>query len=251
MKMTVFARILLHMLLLMPVATSYAQPETPDGMVFVQGGCFEMGSDTGEPDEKPVHKVCLDDFYLDKYEVTQGAFEKDTGKNTSYFKGCSDCPVGQVDWYEASAYCGKAGKRLPTEAEWEYAARSGGTREEYPGTSDESRLGDYAWFGRNSGSKTHPVGQKKPNGLELYDMGGNVWEWVADWYGATYYGQSPEQNPNGPSSGGKRVVRGGSWFNNGNYLRTANRGYDTPNSRLFLTGFRCAQSAAPKGPGQE
>ncbi len=200
-----------------------------------------MGSNTGEPDERPEHRVCLDDFYLDIYEVTQDDFERVTGKNTSYFKGCPGCPVEQVDWNEASAYCGKAGKRLPTEAEWEYAARAGGKTEKYSGTSDEQRLGDYAWFGNNSDSKTNIVGQKKPNGLDLFDMSGNVWEWVADWYDANYYQHSPEQNPGGPSKGAKRVLRGGSWFNNANYLRTANRGYDNPDSRIFLVGFRCAR----------
>lgn len=242
MKLTTFAIISLLAFLVPLPPTSSAQPAAPEGMVFIEGGCFEMGSNTGEPDEKPVHKVCLEDFYIDQYEVTQAAFEKETGKNTSYFKGCSDCPVEQVDWKEAGSFCGKMGKRLPTEAEWEYAARSGGKKEKYAGINDELDIDDYAWFGHNSGSKTHPVGQKKPNALELYDIGGNVWEWVADWYGASYYSESPEQNPNGPTSGDKRVLRGGSWFNNSDYLRASNRGYDTPDSRVFLTGFRCAQS---------
>ena len=130
--------------------------------------------------------------------------------------------------------------RLPTEAEWEYAARSGGKSEKYAGTSNESELGDYAWYDKNSGSKTHPVGTKQPNGLGIYDMSGNVWEWVNDWYGydSDYYKNSPKNNPTGPSSGLNRVIRGGSWYNNASYSEATLPGGSVPTLRNSDKGFR-------------
>ena len=116
--------------------------------------------------------------------------------------------------------------RLPTEAEWEYAAKSGGKNEKYSGTNSELELGDYAWYSSNSESKTHPVGQKAANGLGLYDMSGNVWQWVQDWYDGSYYKNSPKDNPTGPSSGKEKVLRGGSWYNVTSYswnLEATNR----------------------------
>ncbi len=198
-------------------------------MVFVKGGCYQMG-DTfgdGDSDEKPVHEVCVDDFYIGKYEVTQGQWKAIMGNNPSYFKDCGDnCPVEDVSWNDIQDFINKLNQkitpsiplnkgglrgmyRLPTEAEWEYAARSGGKSEKWAGTSNESELGDYAWYDKNSESKTHPVGQKKPNGIGLYDMSGNVWEWVNDWYDEDYYKNSPQNNPKGPNSGSLRVNRGG------------------------------------------
>lgn len=128
--------------------------------------------------------------------------------------------------------------RLPTEAEWEYAARSGGKNEKYAGTSNESELGDYAWYSINSGSKTHPVGQKKPNGLGIYDMSGNVWEWVNDWYDSDYYKNSPKNNPTGPSSGQYRVLRGGSWFTGARTTEAPDRSRYGPSIRDNGFGFR-------------
>ncbi|MBI5205372.1 MAG: SUMF1/EgtB/PvdO family nonheme iron enzyme [Nitrospirae bacterium] len=188
-------------------------------MVYVKGGCYQMGESYN------AHEVCLDDFYIGKYEVTQGQWKAIMGNNPSYFKDCGDnCPVEQVSWSDAQDFIrkfnNKSGKnyRLPTEAEWEYSARSGGKNEKYSGTSNESELADYAWYYKNSGNKTHPVGQKKPNGLGLYDMSGNVWEWVNDWYDSDYFKNSPKNNPTGPSSGKDRVLRGGSWFGDTGYL---------------------------------
>ncbi len=185
--------------------------------VFVKGGCYPMG-DTfgdGEGDEKPVHEVCVDDFYIGKYEVTQAQWRQIMGSNPSHFSGCGDnCPVEQVSWNETQDFIRKlnsqSGKRyrLPTEAEWEYAARSGGKSEKYAGGADVDAV---AWYNSNSGSKTHPVGQKRPNGLGLHDMSGNVWEWCQDWYGSDYYRNSGRDIPGGPSSGSGRVGRGGSW----------------------------------------
>ncbi len=226
---------------------SFADSATGIQMVFVQGGCFQMG-DTfgdGDSDEKPVHQVCVDSFYIGKYEVTQGQWQKIMGNNPSRFSNCGDnCPVEQVSWNDIQGFFRKlnasSGKnyRLPTEAEWEYAARSGGKKEKYAGT--DGSLDDYAWYSSNSGSKTHPVGQKRPNGLGIYDMSGNVWEWCNDYYGENYYSQSPRNNPEGPSSGSYRVLRGGGWGNIAAYTRAAYRNRSFPGIRDYGLGFRLA-----------
>jgi len=164
--------------------------------VFVKGGCYQMGDTFGDgaPEEKPVHDVCVSDFYMGKHEVTQGQWKRIMGNNPSSFSGCGDnCPVEHVSWNDAQNFIrrlnSQSGKRyrLPTEAEWEYAARSGGKREKWAGSGNEASSGDYAWYSSNSGSKAHPAGQKLPNGLGLHDMSGNVWEWCNDWYDGTYY----------------------------------------------------------------
>ena len=218
-------------------------PKAPTNMVFVKGGCYDMGCGSWtsdcDGDEKPVHEVCVDDFYMDKYEVTQTEFQSVMGSNPSNFKG-SNNPVEQVTWNEANEYCGKVSKRLPTEAEWEYAARSGGKNEKYAGTS--SNLENYAWYDGNSGSKTHPVGQKKPNGLGIYDMTGNVWEWCSDWHGENYYSQSSRNNPKGPGSGSLRVLGGGSWDLNPGGVRASYRSRLNPGLRGDVDGFRCSRT---------
>lgn len=220
---------------------------SPEGMVFVKGGCFQMG-DTfgdGDSDEKPVHEVCVDDFYMAETEVTQKQWKDVMGDNPSMFKNCDDCPVEQVSWDDIQGYISKLNSktgnnyRLPTEAEWEYAARSGGKNEKYAGSSD---INSVAWYESNSGSKTHPVKQKSPNGLGLYDMSGNVWEWVQDWYDDNYYKNSPKDNPKGASSGRARVLRGGSWGNSPKYSRSALRSWDNPVNRLYNCGFRLART---------
>jgi formylglycine-generating enzyme required for sulfatase activity len=213
-------------------------------MVFVKGGCYQMG-DTfgeGETDEKPVHQVCVDDFYLGKYEVTQAQWLAVMGNNPSYFKECgANCPVEQVFWEDAQEFTRRlnelAGRnyRLPYEAEWEYAARSGGKSEKYAGGSNIDAV---AWYDKNSGYSTHPVGSKQPNGLGLYDMSGNVWEWCKDWYADKYYERSPQQNPRGPLSGSSRVVRGGGWDNDPAYVRAADRFGFSPGDRGAGLGFR-------------
>jgi formylglycine-generating enzyme required for sulfatase activity len=224
-----------------------AEPE----MVFVKGGCFEMGdiSGVGNDREKPVHEVCVDDFYLGKYEVTQREWVEVMKTNPSNHKLCDDCPVEQVSWLDIRKFITKlkekTGKkyRLPTEAEWEYAARSGGKKEIWSGTSDEVELEDYAWYKDNSLEGTHPVGQKEPNGLGIYDMSGNVWEWVWDRYDEEYYESSPKDNPKGSLSGNNRIVRGGSWYWDALSLRTTYR-YDIESSDSFKgLGFRIALSA--------
>jgi len=218
-------------------------------MVFVKGGCFQMGDTFGDGagDEKPVHEVCVGNFYMGKYEVTQGQWRQVMGSNPSLFSSCGDdCPVENVSWNNAQTFIEKlnhsSGKRyrLPTEAEWEYAARSGGKKEKWAGTSSESSLGEYAWYDANAGGKTHPVGQKKPNGLGLYDMTGNVWEWCSDWYGGKYYGESVRVDPEGPFSGSYRVFRGGSWNSGAAATRAAVRGRRDPDYRYYGLGFRLA-----------
>jgi len=221
-------------------------------MVFVKGGCYQMG-DTfgdGESHEKPVHEVCVNDFYIGKYEVIQGQWRTVMGSEPSHFFNCGDnCPVEDVSWNDVQKFISKlnqqSGKnyRLPTETEWEYAARSGGEREKWAGTSRELSLGDYAWYDANSGRRTHPVGQKQPNGLGLHDMSGNALEWCQDWYGEKYYNDSPRKNPEGPSSGSGRVVRGGSWDFGPAVVRAAFRAWFNPDTRNTDIGFRVALPA--------
>ena len=203
----------------------------------------------GQADEKPVHTVCVDDYYIGKYEVTQGQWQSVMGNNPSFFKNCGEkCPVEQVSWNDIQEFIkklnAKTGKkyRLPTEAEWEYAARSGGKKEKYAGTSSDVELGKYAWYSANSGGSAHPSGQKQPNSLGLYDMTGNVWEWCQDWYGEKYYSQSTRKNPSGPQSGTRRVLRGGAWLFEPAGIRAATRYGLTPASRSDLYGFRLSIS---------
>jgi formylglycine-generating enzyme required for sulfatase activity len=221
------------------VVSKPAMASKIDNMVYVEGGEFMMGSESGSSDEKPVHKVVVKSFYIDKYEVTQSEYEKVMGNNPSYFKNPS-APVEQVSWNDAVAYAQKIGKRLPTEAEWEYAARGGNKSKGYKYSGSNS-IGDVAWYDSNSSSKTRPVGTKEPNELGIYDMSGNVWEWCSDWYSDTYYSSSPLTNPTGPSSGTYRVLRGGSWVTDDIYCRVAFRVRSYPTYRLYSVGFRCVQ----------
>jgi formylglycine-generating enzyme required for sulfatase activity len=222
-------------------------------MISVKGGCYQMGDTFGDGVpmwEQPVHEVCIDDFSIGKYEVTQGQWKAVMGNNPSFFRACGDnCPVERVSWNDAQEFIRKmnemTGKRyrLPTEAEWEFAARSRGKHEKYAGTSDTRKLKDYAWFEDNSGNKTHPVGRKKPNGLGIYDMNGNVWEWVKDSgddYKVPYYKESPRMNPQGPENASHRIVRGGSWYNFSRGIRAAVRRDGLPDRRSGGIGFRLA-----------
>jgi formylglycine-generating enzyme required for sulfatase activity len=224
-------------------------------MIAIKGGTFQMGSNDGKSHEKPIHSVTVSDFAMGKTEVTQALWEAVMGNNPSRFKG-NNLPVENVSWIDCQEFVGKlnqlTGKkyRLPTEAEWEYAAGGGATnRTKWAGTNNESNLGEYAWYRANSGEKTHPVGTKKPNSLGLYDMSGNVWEWCSDWYGSDYYKSSPQNNPQGPSSGSYRVLRGGCWldspvYSNGSWqgsaysCRLAHRGFNHLNITSFNQGFR-------------
>jgi len=221
-------------------------------MVLIPAGEFIMGSDTGGSDEKPVHKVYLDAYYIDKYEVTFEQYDKfceATGRRKPRDSGWGrgNRPVINVSWNDAVAYAEYYGKRLPTEAEWEKACRAG-SNTKYCFGDAELELSDYAWYDKNSGNKTHPVGEKKPNAWGIYDMHGNVWEWCSDWYDDKYYSvvaeQSSAKNPKGPNSGSYRVLRGGSWDYFAVGCRSAFRGWDSPTVRYPIIGFRCALSGA-------
>ena len=219
--------------------------------VLVEPGTFEMGSPATEPgrdDDETLHRVTLSQpYYLGKYEVTQGQWAAVMGSNPSSFSNCGrNCPVEAVSWEDAQGFIeelnlreGVAVYRLPTEAEWEYAARRG-TQTAYHFGNAANRLGEYGWYDGNSGGRTHPVGQKRPNTWGLYDMHGNVLEWVADWYGD--YPRGSVTDPRGPSSGATRVHRGGSWGSNARYCRVANRGRNSPGNRYYYLGFRLART---------
>ena len=223
-------------------------------MVYVEGGTFQMGSNDGESDEKPVHSVTLDSYYIAECEVTQAQWQKIMGTtvyqqrdkaNSSWaMKGVGDNnPMYYVSWEEAKAFCAKlselTGKTytLPTEAQWEYAAR-GGKHNDSSQFSGHYMEDVVAWYKSNSGDTTHPVKQKRANKLGLYDMSGNVWEWCNDWYGSSYYSSSPQTNPTGPSSGSYRVIRGGGWINAASSCRVARRYDYTPSNRYSIVGFR-------------
>ncbi len=207
-------------------------------MAHINGGCFVMGSLEGEgdPDEHPQHKVCLDAYYIDRYEVTQEEYEKVMNKNPSVFAGCRNCPVEYVSWTDAKSYCEKVGKRLPTEAEWEYAARGGSDSRYYWGRGIDTGC---LWYFENSSSRSHPVGQKRPNGYGLYDMLGNVREWCSDMFSDNIYRMSAVYNPR-VLEGKYAVLRGGSWNDNASKVRTAARSSDVPKTHDSTNGFRCA-----------
>ena len=207
------------------------------GMVLVPEGLYTSGSNEYN-DERPRREIYLDTFYIDKFEVTQKEFKKIMKVNPSEFRGES-LPVDRVDWYQARDYCNKSGKRLPTEAEWEKSARSGSTAQYYWGDKPDN---SHAWHWDNSGRKTHPVGEKKPNKFGLYDIAGNVWEWVADWYDQSYYQNRSSSNPKSPFNGKHRVLRGGSFMDKAEGLRVTRRNWDLPSSKFKNFGFRCARN---------
>jgi formylglycine-generating enzyme required for sulfatase activity len=227
-------------------SSTFTSPTIGAEFVLIPAGTFTMGESSGD-----THKVKISKpFYMQTTKVTQGQWQTLMGSNPSHFKDCGEnCPVEQVSWNDIQDFIRKLNSmegtdkyRLPTEAEWEYAARSCGKQETYAGTSIESELGDYAWYSANSGRTTHPVGQKIPNGLGLYDMSGNVWEWVLDWYRAHQSFLVPlflsVTDPTGPSSGSQRVLRGGSWLNRAHECRAAFRRFYAPDIRSSNLGFR-------------
>lgn len=205
-------------------------------------------SGDGDPDEVPAHQVCVDDFYMGMYEVTQRQWFQVMGTRPSSFRNCDDCPVENVSYKDVQEFLRKLNRttggkyRLPTEAEWEYAARSGGKKEMWA-VSGGDALENHAWYKGNAGGKPHPVGQKGMNGLGLYDMCGNVQEWVNDYYTTDYYGVSPENNPKGPSGSQYRAARGGSFLNSPWGIRASIRYRFTPDDRGREFGFRLAAPA--------
>ena len=235
-------------------------------MVFVQGGTFTMGCTDEQDndcadDEKPAHQVTVSDYYIGKYEVTQGLWKKVMGSNPSYFNNCGDdCPVERVSWDDCQEFISKlnqlTGKhyRLPTEAEWEYAARGGSKASYQTKYAGSNALGEVAWYDQNNdvnysggyefkGRKkgTHTVGTKKPNALGIYDMSGNVWEWCNDWSGD--YSSGGVTNPKGAATGSYRVIRGGSWDSYGSFDRVSFRNSDYPSSSRNYIGIRLVFSS--------
>jgi formylglycine-generating enzyme required for sulfatase activity len=253
-------------------------------MVRVPEGWFEMGSREGRPEESPRHRVWIDSFLMDRYEVTQEKYAKLVGKNPSSFGEDPQCPVDSVSWKDAVLFCNlrsraeglepcyqkkdgewecnfeAGGYRLPTEAEWEYACRAGSDAS-YSFGSDSRQGSEFCWSKENSSKRPHPVGQKKPNAWGLYDMHGNVAEWCNDAFSKNYYRESPERNPRGPAGGDVKVVRGGGWNYGVENCRSAWRNGE--NFQILDTcitdhiGIRCArkltanpQPRTEKPPGQ-
>ena len=218
-------------------------------MVLIPAGEFQMGSNDGEDDETPIHTVYLDAFYMDRYEVTNAQyrkFMKATGHwDPKYWSdpkyNAPDQPVVGVSWYDAVAYADWAGKRLPTEAEWEKAARGGLTGEKYPWGNEiaHNNANGSGTDGKDEWQYAAPVGSFPPNGYGLYDMAGNSYEWCADPYDGDYYSNSPGCNPTGPRSGRFRALRGGGWMSSPFYLRVSSRLYFHPSITLSNIGFRC------------
>jgi formylglycine-generating enzyme required for sulfatase activity len=235
-------------------------------MVLIPPGTFDMGCSASnwyscDSDESPVHAMTLTDaFYMGRYEVTQAQWQARIGSNPSYFQSSSaqvpsaqvpNRPVERVSWNMiagAGGFLSGKGLRLPTEAEWEYACRADTTTAFHgftgylSGTNDDTLVGSIAWYNSNSSNQTQPVGGKLANGFGLHDMSGNVWEWVNDWYSSTYYASSPSTNPTGPATGTYRVVRGGVWTNNSNFVRSSRRFYTTPDVTSYDLGFRVARN---------
>jgi len=245
-------------------------------MVFVKGGTFQMGSNEGEYDEQPIHFVTINDFYISKYEVTNAEFceflndnKTDTiksgiyagqnmitddkiaywpwriyksGSNWSSMIGYANFPVFYVTWFGANEYCKWAGGRLPTEAEWEYAAGGGSDslsegRQKWAVANNVGFLNTYAWYSFVC-DEAQQVGAKLPNLLGLYDMSGNVWEWCSDWYGKSYYDTITQVNPIGKSTGTHRVIRGGSFSDFGYLCRVSCRNSYLPTDSYINNGFR-------------
>ena len=217
-------------------------------LVLIPAGSFRMGGDKkleqAEDHETPRHIVKISKtFYMGKYEVTQSQWSEIMNNNPSEFK--EDIrPVERVSWNDVQEFIQKLNNkeetnkyRLPTEAEWEYAARAD-TKSTYCFSSDIKTLSQYAWYRKNSEGKTHPIGQLKPNAWGLYDVHGNVHEWCQDWFDRNYYSQSPSNSPLGPSSGLAKVLRGGDWGSENWYCRCASRSLSSPDRRSNRLGFR-------------
>ena len=228
--------------------------ETVTGMefVWVAGGCFLMGcgwwTNECSHEEQPVHEVCVDGFWLGKYEVTQRHWQWVMGSSPAHFKKGLTFPVEQVTWNGAKEFIRRLNQqndgkfRLPTEAEWEYACRGGGKPEKYAG-GDQLDL--FGWFAGNSDTRAHEVGTKEANGLGIHDMSGNVWEWCEDMYSFDAYRKHRRNNPQYTADGTGRVIRGGSWLHGPRYARCAYRYRSNPEERASSLGFRLARTARP------
>ena len=212
----------------------------PDMMRYVDGGQYTRVNTNAKKNQKSEHTVMLGSYLIDKTEVTQREYRHVMGKYASDYTGCMECPVENVSWFDAMDYAKKIGKRLPTEAEWEYAARGGSYRKNFKAYSGSNKIDEVAWFLANTDSK-QPVAKKRPNELGLYDMSGNVWEWCADWYHDDYFQIANKSNPQGPDYGTEKVVRGGSWFSNDVFCNVTRRYKLKPDYRDTNFGFRCVK----------
>jgi len=249
---------LLSLLLFMTVNAADYQNNIGMKFVKISKGCFMMGRDAnfeeGHDDELPRHKVCIKkDFWLGQYEVTQAEWVAVMGSNPSTFKGRTN-PVEQVSWDDIQVFIQRLNKRdkrnhyrLPSESEWEYAARAGTTTSYYFG-DDVGDLGAYAWFDGNSGKRTHPVGKKQPNAWGLYDMSGNVWEWVADCYHNNYIGAPVDGSVWNRSCNhyDNHPLRGGSWSYFSIGCRAAGRASYGATSHYSFSGFRLVRVVSPR-----
>ena len=260
-------KILLPVVLLLSLQTTFAQDKKAKSetlvieMVNVKGGQFDLGDDSAAMDRRPAHSVTLHDFSIGKYEITQKQWYSVMGSNPSPYNYCDNCPVTNVSWNDIQAFLEKinamSGKhyRLPTEAEWEFAARGGrwekvktktyndgGSDEEYMMKHSGREVLQYvAWFERNSNDHEHPVGKKRANMLNIYDMSGNVEEWCNDWYGKSYFSAKDVTNPTGPDGGSSKVVRGGSWKSLKDEISVTRRAAYTPDTKATTLGFRIAE----------
>jgi formylglycine-generating enzyme required for sulfatase activity len=238
----------------LPPGAVRENPEDGLKYVWIPPGSFMMGCSPGdsecEPDEKPAHRVSITKgFWLGQTEVTVGAYKRFASAAGTDIPSAPDfnpgwgneaMPIVDVSWDDAQAFCAWAEARLPSEAEWEYAVRGGSAEARY------GPLDEIAWYPGNSRATTHEVGQRRANAFGLFDMLGNVWEWVSDWYDYSYYRASPDRDPQGPGSGNSRVVRGGSWLVDPKCARTSNRDANAPAvPENFHNGFRCAREVMP------
>ena len=224
-------------------------------LIFIRNGSFDIGDGASLSEfEKPPHGILLTkSFYLGKYKVTQEQWQAVMGSNPSKFQSPKN-PVESVSWDDCQLFLAKLNAKagaqwgkfvLPTETQWEFACRAGNTTD-YERLTHSTQLKDYGWYDLNSGGKTHPVGEKKPNAWGFYDMHGNVWEWCADWYGSRYYALNLREDPTGPTEGMSRVVRGGGWNDNDWACRSTARGDRDPMLRLNDLGLRVALTPADK-----
>ena len=232
--------------IVLPIVSKEFLDSIQNNMVWVTGGRFVMGSNASEADERPAYEVVVDGYAISKYPVTQRQWVIIMKSNPSEFKGCDQCPIDKVSWDDAQQFIetlnALTGKKysLPTEAEWEYAAK-GGLQQKQFRYSGSDNVDEAGWYAGNSGRHPHPVGEKKPNAIGLYDMCGNVWEWCLDWYNKNYYEQNESNNPMGPSSGSGRVRRGGSWFTQAASCKTTTRNSVKQDYKDDLGGFRLVQ----------
>lgn len=230
------------------LSTNLLSAQAPTfNMILVEGGKFTMGNDKGYPNEKPPHEITISSFYMSETEVTQDDWEKVMGSNPSVVKG-GDLPVTNVNYDEVIEFITKLNGltnekyRLPTEAEWEFAAKGGNKSKGYTVAGSDDP-GSVAWFRDNSNKEIKSVRRKKKNELGLYDMSGNVWEWTSDFFDPNFYASSPSKDPKGPATGAFRVLRGGSASDAANAMRVSGRFSSFPQVKSGVFGFRLAKDA--------